>query len=233
MPQPMLTGGCVSRRILPFLLLAVTACASGAGPVSTTATIPGITTTSSAPASIESTASTEPATTTTQAIDAATVVRDGIEASSSNYRFMSTVMIEDETITTIDGVVDNGSVSATIATGAQEVSYVRTSEGEWVTDAGGDWVDLEGEPPVTPPLGSLDDPRSLEVTANDGDIVVITGVLGPVAGEAEGVEFAITIADGLVSEISYQANSDGQTAVVTTRLSDVGAAGAVSPPDGV
>ena len=50
----------------------------------------------------------------------------------------------DETVvTTIEGMVDGASVEATIATGDTNLSYVRTSEGEWTREPDGEWVRLE------------------------------------------------------------------------------------------
>ena len=153
-----------------------------------------------------------------------------LDATKTNYRFVSTVSVAESPVTTISGVVDAGAVSATIASGTGEVSYVKTGDGEWITDADGNWVVLEGEAPVNPPLDYLADSESLEVVSNDSSGLVLSGVLGPSAGTIAGVPFQVTILDGLLSTITYEGITGGEVAVVTTSLSDVGVAGTVTPP---
>ena len=64
------------------------------------------------------------------------------------------VLVGEQILTTISGVVDGNSVAAEIGTGSGEVSYVRTPEGEWVTGADGEWVEPDGEPPGSGSLSS-------------------------------------------------------------------------------
>jgi hypothetical protein len=177
--------------------------------------------------------STTPAeTTTTVPVDPVAVVSESLSASSSNYRFTSVVLVGEQTLTSISGIVDGNSVAAEIATGATEVSYIRTPGGEWVTTADGEWVALEGEPPVAPPLAALVDAGDLVLESGDATQGVFTGVLGAAAGPAQGIPFSLTVESGVVSEIRYQVDTGGELAQVITTLSDIGAAGTVSPPEG-
>jgi hypothetical protein len=160
-------------------------------------------------------------------------VTESLATSSSNYRFTSVVLVGEQTLTTISGIVDANSVAAEIATGSTEVSYIRTPDGEWVTTADGEWVALEGEPPVAPPLAALVDAGDLVLASGDGTQGVFTGVLGPAAGPAQGIPFSLTVENGFVSEIRYQVDTGGEMAQVITTLSDIGAAGTISPPEGV
>jgi hypothetical protein len=154
-----------------------------------------------------------------------------VAASGANYRFASVVMVGEEPVTTINGVVDAGSVAAEIVTGSESLSYVRTAEGEWVTGADGAWVPLEGEPaPVSPPLSALSDATDLVLASGNATDGVFTGVLGPAAGPAQGIPFSVTTKAGLVSEIRYQVESTAGPAVVTTTLTEIGAAGTVTAP---
>jgi hypothetical protein len=171
--------------------------------------------------------------TTTEPIDPARVVADGLAASSANYRFSSVVLVGEETLTSIMGVVDGEAVSAQIATGTSEVSYVRTPEGEWVTGADGEWVELEGEPPVGAPLAALSDAGDFVLESGDASQAVITGVLGPAAGSAQGIPFTLTVEGGQVTEIRYEVDTGGEIAQVVTTLSEFGSAGTVAKPEGV
>ncbi len=171
--------------------------------------------------------------TTTTAVDPVATVNDALAASGANYRFTSVVLVGEETLTSISGVVDGNSVAAEIETGASELSYVRTSEGEWVTGPDGDWVVLEGEPPVTAPLGSMADVGDLALESGNSESGVFTGLLGPAAGPAQGIPFSLTVEGGVVSEVRYQVDTGGEIAQVITTLSDIGAAGTVSKPEGV
>jgi hypothetical protein len=157
----------------------------------------------------------------------------GLAASSSNYRFSSVVLVGEQTLTSIAGVVDGTSVAAEITTGTGVLSYVRTPDGEWVTGADGEWAALEGEAPVSPPLAALADPVDLTLESGDEARGVVTGRLGPAAGPAEGVPFSLIIEGGVVTEIQYQVESSAGPAQVITTLSDIGSAGTVSAPEGV
>lgn len=228
MSQPMLTGGCVTRRILPFLLLMATAC--GPAVAETSLSIGDTTPPTTIRVAPSTTTTAAQRTTTSPPLQAEQVLVEGLAASSANYRFVSTVTIDEEPVTRIRGRVDGNSVSATIETGDREVSYTRTRQGEWVTDARGEWVALEGKSPLRPPLAPLSKPESLAVKTQKGERVVLEGVLGAAARETAGVPFQITIVDGRVSQVAYRVDSGGHVTVVTTRLSDIGRAGRVTAP---
>jgi hypothetical protein len=173
-------------------------------------------------------------TTTGPAVDAAAVLAESVAASSANYRFSSIVSVGEQTVTDISGIVDGGSVSAQITTGDRSISYIRTPAGEWVAEADGAWVPLEGEaPPAAPPLAALADSTDVSLQSGDGVSGVLSGILGPAAGPAQGLPFTLTVSNGLVSGISYQVETQAGPAIVTTTLSDIGQAGAVAPPPAV
>ncbi len=216
------------RRILPFLLLALAGCGVDGDAGDTT--LP----TTSAPTTTavveESTTTTDATTTTTAPIDAASALGDAVAATGRNYRFVSTVTVGEAVVTTIDGLVDGSSVQADITTGETTVSYIRTADGEWTRETDGDWVQLEGTPPVEPPLAPMGDPQDVTLIGADGQTLLVTGRLGETAGAAAGVEFSASITDGLISEIAYQAETGGQSAAVATTLSEIGSAGSVETP---
>lgn len=216
------------RRILPFLLvLALAGC--GAGSDTDDTTIPA----TAAPTTtlvVTSTTSKATLTTTSTPVDAAAALEQALAATGENYRFVSTVTIDETVVTTIEGVVDGPSVQADITTGETTVSYVRTADGEWTRETDGDWVQLEGAPPVEPPLAPLSGPQDVTLVEDNGQTLFVTGRLGDTAGAATGVRFSASIDGGLVSEIAYQAETGGQTATVTTTLSDIGEAGSVDAP---
>ncbi len=218
-------------RALAALFALIAACASNTGVDSTTTT--ALVESTITTATVAATTTTTAETTTTVPIDPVAVVSESLATSSSNYRFTSVVLVGEQTLTTISGSVDGNSVAAEIATGSTEVSYVRTPDGEWVTTADGEWVALEGEPPVAPPLAALVDAGDLVLESGDGTQGVFTGLLGPAAGPAQGIPFSLTIENGVVTEIRYQVDTGGELAQVITTLSDIGAAGTVSPPESV
>jgi hypothetical protein len=225
-----------------FLFLAALAFLIGAceSPAATTepssAPAESTTTTSLATTTTTTLATTSPPTqptTTTQPVDAPSVVGQSVAATSGNYRFSSVVLVGEQALTTINGIVDAGSVAADIVTGEGAVSYVRTAAGEWVTGPDGAWVPMEGElAPVTPPLSALSDATDLRLESGTGTDGVFTGILGPAAGPAQGIPFTLTTGAGLVSEIRYQVESSAGPAQVTTTFTEVGVAGAVIPPPG-
>jgi hypothetical protein len=215
-------------KILPIVFVVLAACTtSGGGTTSVPGTIAATTSTIDRASS-----TTIAATTTTAAVDPGLVVSESLAASSANYRFTSVVLVGEQTLTTITGAVDGNSVAADVVTGSGEVSYIRTPEGEWVTGPDGEWVELEGEPPVAPPLGALVDAGNLVLESGDGTRGVFTGTLGPAAGEAQGLGFSLTVESGLVTEVRYQVDTGGETAQVITTLTDFGGAGSVTAPDG-
>lgn len=228
MSEPVTRGGPIPWA-LPVILI-VAACTGGTQVQPSTTSVAIATSSTSAPVTTSSTVGTA---TTTAPLDPVAVVGESLAASSANYRFTSVVLVGEQTLTTINGTVDGTSVSAEVTTGSSELSYIRTPDGEWVTGPDGDWVQLEGEPPVGPPLGALVDATNLVLESGDGGRGVFTGTLGPAAGDAEGVSFSLTVEGGLVSEIRYEVDTGGETAQVITTFSDIGAAGTVSPPEGV
>ena len=226
-PSRSVWGGPV-LRILPTVLLVIAGCSTNQGFGSTTTSAAAPSTSTASPGTSTTTAET----TTRVAIDPVAVLGDSLAASSANYRFTSMVLVGEQTVTTISGVVDGNSVAADIGTGSSEVSYVRTPEGEWVTGAVGEWVALDGEPPVDPPLAALVDAGGLILQSGDGTTGVITGTLGPAAGSAQGLPFTMTIEQGLIVEIRYDVDTGGENAQVITTLSEIGAAGSVGAPAG-
>ncbi len=222
-------GGSV--RALPFLaVLLLASCASDT--VNATSSVPATITTTSTAAPVPTTTTTLAPTTSTVPVDPVAIVSGALAASGANYRFTSMVLVGEQTLTSIDGVVDDAAVAARIETGASELSYVRTAEGEWVTGPDGEWVILEGEPPVAAPLDAMTDAEQLTLESGGADQGVFTGVLGPAAGPARGVPFSLTIENGVVTEIRYEVDTGGEIAQVITTFSEIGAAGTVTRPEG-
>jgi len=87
-----------------------------------------------------------------------------------------------------------------------------------------------GDTPVEQPLAPLQEPQVVEIVDTSEKGTSVRGKLGPGAGNAAGVDFTAMLADGVVTEIAYQAATGGQTATVTTRLSEIGSAGSVEAP---
>lgn len=230
--QVRLRRGGARLGFLPAVLLIVAGCTGDADPVPASAAVTS-STTSTTSTTVATITTTSEVTTTTVPVDPVVTVGESLAASSANYRFTSLILVGEQTLTTIEGVVDGNSVSAAIGTGSGEVSYVRTPDGEWVTGADGEWVALEGEPPVTPPLGALVDAGDLALVSGNGTTGVFTGVLGPAAGAAQGLPFTLTVEAGLVTEIRYEVDTGGELAQVITTLSEIGSAGSVSAPEGV
>jgi hypothetical protein len=223
-------GGPIARALPLVVVLTLAACATDADAQATSTT--SLTSTGATTIIQEGTPTTAAPSTTTLPLDPMVTVSEALEASGANYRFTSVVLVGEDTLTSIGGVVDGNSVSAQIETGASELSYVRTADGEWVTGPEGEWVILEGEPPVSPPLGAMTDAGQLTLESGDAQRGVFTGVLGAAAGPAQGVPFSLTIDGGVVSEIRYEVDTGGETAQVITTFSDIGNAGTVTKPEG-
>lgn len=216
---------------LPVLLLVVAGCTGEADSVPATASVTSSTTSTTSTTVVATTTVVEA--TTTVLVDPMATVSESLAASAANYRFASLILVGEQTLTTIEGVVDGNSVAAAIGTGSGEVSYIRTPDGEWVTGSDGEWVALEGEPPVAPPLAALVDAGDLALVSGNGTTGVFTGVLGPAAGAAQGLPFTLTVEAGLVTEIRYEVDTGGELAQVITTLTEIGSAGSVSAPEGI
>ena len=214
-------GGPIKWALQPLLALVVACSTTGAVVTSTT---PAPT-----PSSTTNAATIAP-TSTAQAIDVGAVLGEALAATSPNYRFQSVVTVADQTVTTIQGVVDGESVAASITAGSSEVAYVRTREGEWVTGPDDEWSVLEGEAPAGAPLSGLTDVTELTLELAESELMVILATLGSAAGPAAGTRVAITVTGGLVTAISYQAQSGADIAEVTTTVTEIGSAGTVEAP---
>lgn len=214
-------GGPIKWALQPLLALVVACSTTGAVVTSTT---PAPT-----PSSTTNAATIAP-TSTAQAIDVGAVLGEALAATSPNYRFQSVVTVADQTVTTIQGVVDGESVAASITAGSSEVAYVRTREGEWVTGPDDEWSILEGEAPAGAPLSGLTDVTELTLELAESELMVILATLGSAAGPAAGTRVAITVTGGLVTAISYQAQSGADIAEVTTTVTEIGSAGTVEAP---
>ncbi|MEX2651484.1 MAG: hypothetical protein WD473_03425 [Acidimicrobiia bacterium] len=214
-------GGPIKWALQPLMALVVACSATGAAVTTTNPTPPSTSTT---------TTTTTAPTSTTQAIDVGAVFAEALAATSPNYRFQSVVTVADQTVTTIQGVVDGESVAASITAGTSEVAYVRTPEGEWVTGPDDEWSVLEGEAPAGAPLSGLTDVTELTLESAVGESMVIVATLGPAAGPAAGTRAAITMTGGLVTEIRYQAQFGADIAEVVTIVTEAGSAGVVEAP---
>jgi hypothetical protein len=64
----------------------------------------------------------------------------------------------------------------------------------------------------------------------ESELMVILATLGSAAGPAAGTRVAITVTGGLVTAISYQAQSGADIAEVTTTVTEIGSAGTVEAP---
>ncbi|HLF44168.1 MAG TPA: hypothetical protein VJA46_11685 [Acidimicrobiia bacterium] len=215
-------GGPIKWALQPLLALVVACSSTGAAVTTTNPTSPSTSTTT--------TTTTLATTTATQAIDVGTVFGEALAATSPNYAFQSVVTVGEQTVTTIQGIVDGVSVAASIMAGTSEVAYVRTPEGEWVTGPDDEWSVLEGEAPAGAPLAGLADVTDLALESADSEMIVILATLGPAAGPAAGTRVSITVSGGLITVIRYQAQSGADTAEVTTTVTGVGSAGAVEAP---
>lgn len=168
-------------------------------------------------------------TTTTEPVDPGAVLASAYDATAGNYQFLSVVVVDGETLTTVSGIVDGNSVAASIQAGTTQVDYVRTPAGEWVTDQSGAWVPLQGEAPATVPLALLVEATDLALEEQNEGRLVLGATLGP-GSRAAGLRVSVVIQGGVVTEIRYRAETEGVVADVTTTVSHIGVAGTVAAP---
>lgn len=202
-----------SRRWLPYvgatvvLALALTACGDDA-PAATTAAPSGSVTTAA-----------PDATGTTSAPAADTGLADAIAAVGTRYGFTADVTLDGVVVTRVVGTVYDGDGSYLVAAGGSEVEYVVSNQGQWAREAGGDWTLLSSAAPLVDPLGPLATPLSSTVLHSNGDDAVVEAVYdGASLGFSSGgeVTVTVTITNGAVSSISYDATVDDRLATVVT-----------------
>ena len=192
---------------------ALAACSGTGGPAVTETTI----------GTSAATTSTVVATTSSIA-DPAVLLADALQRYGDGYTFTSTAGIGGAIAITASGRQQGTSSEILLVSGAGEIEYLLTPDGQWARTPGGAWEELEAQQPPAVPLAQLAAPTRLELTRNAAGTVELSATYdGAVFGLAPtDLVVQLTIRDGYLTEARYTSEEDGVLAEVITRFAPAG-----------
>ncbi|GMQ92642.1 MAG: hypothetical protein BMS9Abin12_0119 [Acidimicrobiia bacterium] len=146
----------------------------------------------------------EDSATTTVAVDARVLLASALDRYENGYRFEAVAKVGDEEAATITGFVIGESAQMDVTSGDGTVTYVITPDASWIRVDDGDWVEVEADGPIEPPLDALAAPDTITIVAtNDDGIVALGAYDGANFGSDGTVELNLRFADGLLVAASY------------------------------
>jgi hypothetical protein len=168
-------------------------------------------------------------------VDARAALVAAIDATRDDYRYETTVTIDDAVTTQVQGSVAGGVRQSTIIADGRVIEYLQTRYERWVMGPAKRWVLTRNDPQRPALLDALTGPSEVgdaDVAAG-GDLVVDATYPGAALGVPglEKVDVEVVISDGLVRHLRYEIPSGHRTAEVMTVISGVGEVGVISAPD--
>jgi hypothetical protein len=155
--------------------------------------------------------------TATVPIDAPGLLQAALVSLDAGYHFRTTVSISGTEVLVADGERVGDGTRLTIWSNGTSVAYVITPDGSWVFPEGGEWQALDTAPATTDPLLALRTPTAVTGSSTDG---VVATLVATVAANSLGVpsdstaDVVISVNGSSLSDVSYDASVDGQTANV-------------------
>jgi hypothetical protein len=205
--------------VLVVVAAALAACSGPGGPAVTETTIG----TSAVTTSTATTTSTVAAT-TSSIVDPAVVLADALQRYGDGYTFTSTAGVGGAIAITASGRQQGTSSEILFVSGAGEIEYLLTPEGQWARTPGGDWEELEAQQPPAAPLAQLAAPTRLEVTKNEAGTVELSATYDGAAFGLAPTDLVVqlTIRDGYLTEARYTSEENGVLAEVITQFAPAG-----------
>jgi hypothetical protein len=170
----------------------------------------------------------------TSEADARGALVAAIDATQADYRYQTTVTVDDAVTTEVVGAVAGDARQSTITSDGRVVKYLQTRYGRWVMGPAHRWMITREDPETSLPLEVLTGPSTVGADVEaDGDLVVDATYSGEALGVpgVDEVEVEVVISGGLVSHVRYEVPAGARTAEVVTVISDVGGVGVISAPD--
>jgi len=154
---------------------------------------------------------------------------------TGDYRFETTVMVDDAVTRFVSGSVSGGAWQAKVDVDGATTEYLKTDEGAWVRSIADLWV--PGDVAVSIPMlldvfGAVTPSGILGWEAVDGGLELHARYPGASVGapEIDEVDVDVTIGDGVIRRVRYQVPDGEQTAEVVTVISEVGTVGPIDSP---
>lgn len=146
---------------------------------------------------------------------------DALGAVGTRYAFTAEVFLDGVEVTRVSGTVYDGAGAYLVTAGGSDVEYVVSDQGQWARQPGADWALLADSAPLADPIAPLMNPLATTVLEADDNGAVIEAIYdGSTLGFSSGGEVAVTVTinDGTVTSISYDALIGSDIATVVTRF---------------
>jgi hypothetical protein len=147
-----------------------------------------------------------------------------LDALTDTYHYHSTVAIGGSVVLSADGDRVGDGTRVGVERQGAVVQYVITAAGTWVQVGDDEWDELDAPPAASDPIDALRSPTSFTITSADAtattlDVAVPLVALG-IAGDG-GAVLSVTVANGVLSSVTYSTTIEGQPATVVTEFGPV------------
>jgi len=166
--------------------------------------------------------------------DPTAALQQGLSALDAGYHLVATVTVNGAVSLQAEGDRLGANSRLAITSAGNTVAYVITPEGNYAKPTDGDWALLDVTPATSDPIDALRAPVSVTaIDTTDGSLLLKVTVTAVALGiQAEGnVDVTVTLVDGRVTTIAYDATVQGGTANVTTAISALIDTTPITAPD--
>lgn len=166
--------------------------------------------------------------------DPAAALQHGLDQLAAGYHLVAVVTVNGAVSVQAEGDRVGANSRLDITSAGATVSYVITPEGNYAKPADGDWEQLDVAPATSDPIDALRAPVAVATAGTtDGGMQLTVTVNAVALGiQVEGnVELTVTLVDGLITTIAYDAAVQGGQANVTTTISALTDTTPITAPD--
>lgn len=211
------------RRVRPLfggaalatLLIIGSACSSNSDTADTTTPLSGGTTVPVA---------TIPDSTVASDVNPVLLLQDALKGIEAGYHFTSVVSANGKETLRMEGDQIGPAARFVATAGGSKLNYITTDKGTWVQPDGGDWDQLNDQPPQTDYVSALRAPVAIAVVGDDGTTVslkvtVSAATLGTAtSGDAD---VLVTITSGALAQMDYSSSANDVVGAVSTTFGPV------------
>lgn len=155
-----------------------------------------------------------------------------MEEYANGYEFTATTTLNGQVATVQSGRWLNGASQINVVSGDGEVEYLIIGDGQWARLPGGEWEELEGVPASVHPLAALAAPETMDVVQSTSASTVVSARYPAAVLQLTGdpVDATMTFSDGVLVEVAFTADVDGNTLESVTVLSPLADTTPVTAP---
>ncbi|MDO8389077.1 MAG: hypothetical protein Q7V57_01200 [Actinomycetota bacterium] len=166
--------------------------------------------------------------------DPAAALQHGLDQLAAGYHMVATVTVNGAVSLRAEGDRVGTSSRLEITSAGATVSYVITPEGNYAKPTDGDWEQLDVTPATSDPIDAMRAPVAVTTVGTTAGGLQLKVTVNAVALgiQVDGnVDLNVTLVDGLITTITYDAAVQGGQANVTTVITALADATPITAPD--